>query len=48
VFQAEIFVILAYARDHIERNNMRQRTWIQAALKALEASRIISKLVWEC
>jgi hypothetical protein len=52
VFSAETFAILACAKDCIERNSMEEQVYIcsdrQVALQVLEASRITSKLVWEC
>jgi hypothetical protein len=52
VFQAEICVILACAKECIGKAYIAEHIYIcsdsQADLWALEASRIMSKLVWEC
>jgi hypothetical protein len=52
VFQAEIFVISACAKECIGRAYTGQSIYIcsdsQAALWALEASRVTLKFVWEC
>jgi hypothetical protein len=52
VFKAEIFAILACAKDCTERYYTREQIYIfshsQAALQALESSRETSQLVWEC
>jgi hypothetical protein len=52
VFQAESFVILAHTKECIGRAYTGVCIYIcsdsQAALQALEALRVTSKLVWEC
>jgi hypothetical protein len=52
VFQIEIFVILASARNCMKRKYTKQQIYIcsdsQAVSRALEASSTMSKLVLEC
>jgi hypothetical protein len=52
MFQTETFAILAYAKECIGRAYTGQCICIcsdgQAALRVLESSRVMSKLVWEC